>query len=113
MTRKILLRCFFVSLFASAAVIPATMVALAPDADEPVADLRAIDPDKLTQLSEQEQTEFIKTIPMHRAQGIKRMTYWFSHPQWIMWLWPGVVTWFLFFFASTVFVSYLNAREKK
>ena len=113
MTRKILLRCLFVSLLASAAVIPPTMVVWAPDADERVADLRAVDPDKLTQLSEQEQTEYIKTIPMHRVQGIERMTYWFSHPQWLGWLWPGVITWFSFFFASTVFVSYLNVRDKK
>lgn len=113
MTRKILLRCFLVSLFAAAAVLPVTMVAMAPDTDEQVADLRAIDPNKMAQLSEQEQTEHIKSIPMHRVQGIERITYLFSHPQWLMGWWRGLITSFLFFFASTLLVSVLNARDEK
>lgn len=113
MTQMAWLRCFLISLLASAAIVPVTMVAMAPNTEEQVADLHAIDPHKLTQLSSQERTEYVKSIPMYRVQGIERITYWFSHPQWFMRWWPAVTTWFLFFFAATVSVSYLNARDRK
>jgi hypothetical protein len=114
MTRRVLLRCFLVSLVASVAVLPATFVALAPDTDQQVPDPRALETDKINSSSTPEQVaEYVKTIPMHKVQGIERITYWFSHPHWYIGLWRGVITWFLFFFASTVFVSFLNARDKK
>jgi hypothetical protein len=113
MTRKIWLRCFLVSLLASAAAPPVTMIAMAPDANESVADLRAIDPDKMNKLTEQERIEYLKTIPMHRVQGLERITYWFSHPQWFMGWWRAVISWFALFFASTVIVSFLNTRDQK
>ena len=89
------------------------MVAMAPDANEQVIDLHALDSKKLKQFSKQEQFEYVKSIPTHRVEGIERITYWFSHPQWLTAYWPAVLTWFVFFFASTMFVSFLNTRDRK
>ena len=112
-TRKIWLRCFLVSLLASAAAPPVTMIAMAPDANEPVADFRAIDSGNVNKLTKQERIEHLTSIRMHRVQGLERVTYWFSHPQWFMGWWRAAISWFALFFASTVIVSFLNTRDQK
>lgn len=113
MTRKILLRCFLVSLLASAIVPPVTMVALAPDADEQVIDLKAIAPEKTKTLSKQEAIEYVQSIPTHRVHGIERLTYWFTNAWWLTAYWRAVLTWFLFFFGATSLVSFLNVRDHR
>lgn len=101
------------SLLACAAVPPVMMVAMAPDAAEKVVDLHAIDPDKMKALSQDERAEYVKSLPWHRVQGVERLTYWFSHPQWLMGWWRSALFWFLFFFAATTLVSFLNAKDQR
>jgi hypothetical protein len=112
MTRAVWLRCLLVSLLASVATPPVIMVATAPDAHEPVADFRALNPEKMDKLSDREQGDAIKAIPMHRVQGWERITYWFSHPQWLRAWWQAAISWFLMFFAATAAVSFLNTRKQ-
>ena len=117
MTRKIWLRCLLISVFVTVAVLPLTMLVFVPVEGEEVVDLRAIDREKVTQLSDQEFAEYTRSIPMHRLHGWERFTYWFTDPNWFSRLflgyWRAGITWFLLFFVSTASVSYLNTRDRR
>ena len=117
MTRRIWLRCLLISVFATVAVLPLTMIALVPAEGEEVVDLRAIDGEKVNQLSDEEFAEYAKSIPMRRLHGWERFTYWFTGPNWFSRLllayWRAGITWFLLFFVSTASVSYLNERDRR
>jgi hypothetical protein len=112
MTRKIWLRCLLVSFVASLVVPPITMFTFAPAEGEEVVDLRAIDPEKMSQLSGQEFDKYVQSIPTRRLEGWERITYGFTHPQWLLFYWRAVLSWFLIIFASTVVVSYWNETDR-
>ena len=113
MTRKVWVRCLLVSLLASVAAPLIMIVPLAPDAGTEVPEFRGIDPDKMNSLSERGKVEYLQTIPTHRVQGIERFTWLLSNPWWVEAYWRGIVTWFVLFLASTVLVSFLNARDRR
>jgi hypothetical protein len=113
MNFKIWLRCLLVSAITCAAVPPLTMIALAPANGEPVVDLRSVDPHRLETLSKQDFQEYAKTLPVRRVHGLERVTYWFTHPQWLQLYWRAVITWFGIIFAATSIVSFLNTRDNQ
>ena len=94
-----------------------TLTPFIPDEGVEAVDLRAIDGKKTVGTSEREVAEYINAIPMRRLRGWERVTYWFGHPDGFLFVWrfywPAAVGWFALFFAATVSVSYLSARERR
>jgi hypothetical protein len=116
MTRRAWIRCLVISLLGTVVAPIITLTPFVPDEGVEVADLRAIDPKKMAEMSEREAAEYINAIPMRRVRGWERITYWLGHPDGLLvvWrtYWPAAVGWFALFFVATASVNYLSVRER-
>jgi hypothetical protein len=116
MSRRAWIRCLLISVLGTLVAPVVTMIPHIPAEGAEVADLKAIDPKKAARLSPRETAEYIHSIPMRRVEGWERLTYWFQHPNGLLFLrwtyWPAAVGWFMLFFVATVFVSYQATRER-
>jgi hypothetical protein len=61
--------------------------------------------------SDAEVAEHFNSLPMREVSGFERYTYAFEHPQIWHFFIRGGLNWFLAIFASTLLVSYLNAKD--
>lgn len=117
MTKAIVTRCFLVSLVVSIlATFVTTSTAYVPDEGEVMIDLGAIDESFLNsnlfiEGTDAEINEYWESLPTREISGLERFTHAFDHPQVWYFFYRGFLYWFVAIFMSTLFVSYLNARD--
>jgi hypothetical protein len=113
MNKPILIRCFLISLVMSIlATTVTTSTVNVPEEGESMIDLEAMDPSDLpVDASEAEIEDFFESLPTREVSGIERYAYAFTHPQIWHFFIMACLNWFIAIFASTLLVSYLNARD--
>jgi len=104
-----------VSVVVAIIVTPLSIVTYATvvtEEGEEVTDLRAIDRERLSQLSEREFCDYMASLPKRKVEGLARFTYPFTHPQIAEIYLRVIITWFIGLLAATVLVSFLNSRSR-
>ena len=112
MRKQVWIRCFIVSLGFSIVMPMATQIIMAPSAGEEVIDLGAIDADELSEISDADFDQYMQSVPTRRLRGVERFKYIFTHPQYWQFYILSVFAVFVWFFASTLLVSYLHIRRR-
>ena len=112
MSKSQLFRCILVSfLIAFIATILSTTAVMIGVEEQTAVDLNYLEPEKMENMSPEETEEYISNLPTKTISGVDKFLYPFQHPQFLLFYFRGVITWFVGLLIATTLTTYLNNRS--